>query len=117
MIHFMTKLRMFKAIMNYSEDSYYFKDKDSRFILVNKQKAQRHGIKKRSEIKGKTDFDFLSKDDAKKIFEEEQEIFRTGNAIICKNEMLTRIDGTTTWHRHQNFPFIIEKEKLLAFGV
>ena len=42
---------------------------------------------------GKTDFDFLSEDQAKKAFEDDQEILKTGKFIINKIERLTDKNG------------------------
>lgn len=51
-----SELSMFNNIMDSSLDSLYFKDKDFRFIFVNKNKAIRHCIQNPSEMYGKTDF-------------------------------------------------------------
>ncbi len=114
MVHFIMKLLMFKAIMDDSEDSYYFKDKKSRFIFINKRKAKRHGIKKLSEIKGKTDFDFMSKDSAKAIFEEEQMILQTGRPIIRKSELIKRCDATKTWASVSKYPLYNRRGKIIG---
>jgi diguanylate cyclase (GGDEF)-like protein/PAS domain S-box-containing protein/putative nucleotidyltransferase with HDIG domain len=100
--------------MDDSEDSYYFKDKKSRFIFINKRKAKKHGIKKLSEIRGKTDFDFMSEDSAKEIFEEEKSILQTGRPIIRKDELIKRCDGTKTWASVSKYPLYNRRGKIIG---
>jgi PAS domain S-box-containing protein len=82
--------------MDNSPDSIYFKDEENRFIKVNKAKAAHSNVKPEDMI-GKTDFDFLSEDEAKKSFEDDGEILKTGKFIINKIEKLTNIDGSERW--------------------
>jgi len=100
-----SKLLMFNTIMDNSIDSIYFKDKDFRFIYVNRNKAVRHGVRSPDEMVGKTDFDFFPKDIAKKIIKAEKSIFATGHPIIDKIEKLTRLDGRSTWASSSKYPF------------
>ena len=65
-----SRLLMFDTIMDNSIDSIYFKDKDFQFIYVNKNKAIRHWIRNPNEMNGKTDFDFISESNAKKILKD-----------------------------------------------
>ena len=48
-----------KTLMENSTDSIYFKDTESRFLYVNKIKAQKHDAKDPSEMVGKSDYDYL----------------------------------------------------------
>ena len=77
-------------------DSVYFKDDENRFIKVNKAKAEHSGVKP-EEMVGKTDFDFLSPEQAQKAFKDDEEVLNTGKFIINKAEKITNNDGTTRW--------------------
>ncbi len=77
-------------------DSIYFKDTENRFILVNKAKAA-HSNATPEEMIGKTDFDFLPPDQARKKFEDDEEVINTGKFIINKIEKVTNKDGTEGW--------------------
>ncbi len=46
---------------------------------------------------GKTDFDFLSEEQAKKIIEDDQSIMRSGLPIINKEEKISHSDGSERW--------------------
>ncbi len=95
---------MFETIMQCSSDSIYFKDRECRFICVNKKIAERHGINDPSEMIGKTDFDFISESNAKEIFASEMSIIETGHPIIGKIEKIVRLDGSTSWTSASKYP-------------
>ncbi|HEX2960177.1 MAG TPA: PAS domain-containing protein [Ignavibacteriales bacterium] len=49
------------SLMNNIPDTIYFKDKDSRFVRVNRAQAQVLGLNDPEEAIGKSDFDFFTK--------------------------------------------------------
>ncbi len=88
---------LFQTLMDTVPDTIYFKDTESRFIRVNQSMASRFGFQEPAQILGKTDFDIFTEEHARPAFEDEQEIIRTGNPIIAKEEKETRADGTVNW--------------------
>ena len=88
--------KLLQTLMDSISDSIYFKDEENRFIMVNKAKAAHSNVKP-EEMIGKTDFDFLPDEEARKAFEDDEEVLRTGKFIIEKIEKLTGIDGTERW--------------------
>jgi len=74
-------------------DAIYFKNKNNRIIKVNKFYTQGVGLKC-EEIVGKTDFDFFPYEQAKKMFEDDTYIIKTGKPIIGKIERMLLPDGT-----------------------
>lgn len=87
---------LLQTLMDNIPDSIYFKDENNCFIMVNKAKAVHSNVKPEDMV-GKTDFDFLSEEQAKKAFEDDQEILRTGKYIINKVEKLTDQSGADRW--------------------
>jgi PAS domain S-box-containing protein len=79
-------------LLNTLSDSVSFKDDQHRFILVNKTNAV-YGNITPEEVRGKTDFDFLSKEQAQRIHDDEDAIMRSGQAIVNKFERVTLGDG------------------------
>ncbi len=77
-------------------DVIYFKDTKSRFIRINKAKADRHGLKSPVLAIGKSDFDFFSNEHAQQAFDDEQRIMETGETLN-KEEKETWPDGSITW--------------------
>ncbi len=86
-----------RALMDNIPDTIYFKDKQSRFTLINKAKAREIGLVSPDEAIGKTDFDFFDKEQAEQAFQDEQKIFATGIPLINKVEKLKHQDGEPYW--------------------
>jgi PAS domain S-box-containing protein len=84
---------LLQTLMDNMPDSIYFKDEKNRFIMVNKAKAVRSNVAP-EEMMGKTDFDFLPEEEARRAFEDDKEIMTSGKFIINKIEKLTGIDGS-----------------------
>lgn len=84
------------ALLDYMPDSIYFKDLESRFIRNSASHVDSLGAKSTEDLLGKTDFDFLG-DHAKRAYNEEQGIIKTGNPILNSEEKVDRKDGTTKY--------------------
>jgi len=85
------------AMMENVPDYVYFKDKESRFILTNRAHARALGLRDPTEAIGKSDRDFFSEDHARKAYEDEQRIIRTGEALFDAEERETRPNRPDTW--------------------
>ncbi|PXA03163.1 hypothetical protein DDZ13_13135 [Coraliomargarita sinensis] len=77
-------------------DAIYFKDKESRFIRVNKAMAENYG-RSLDSLVGKSDFELFTEEHARPSYEDEQEMIRTGKPIVGKIEKETFSDGSTKW--------------------
>ena len=78
-------------------DSIYFKDLQSRFVMVNKTLANAWGYSSPDELIGKSDFDSFTEEDARKMLEDEQAIMRSGEPIEGLEEETTWQDGHVAW--------------------
>lgn len=76
------------ALMENIPDTIYFKDKYSRFTLINNAQARVLGVKSPLEAVGKSDFDFFENQTAEAMLTDELELFRTGRPVINKLEKL-----------------------------
>lgn len=92
------------ALLRHSEDSIFFKDMDGRFVLVSEAKARRSAVGWENMI-GKTDFDFLPLEEARKCRDDEIFIMETGESLVDKEEELTRLNGTKSWISVSKFPW------------
>ncbi len=79
---------LLQMLMENIPDTIYFKDKDCRFIRINKAQVKLLGVLNEKEAIGKTDFDFFSEETALEAFNDEMKIFKTGKPIINKEEKL-----------------------------
>ena len=85
------------ALMDNTPDHIYYKDADSRFTMISRALATSFGLGEASQAVGKADFDFFTDEHARRAFEDEQEIIRTGVPVIDLEERETRLDGRETW--------------------
>ena len=88
---------LLRTLMDNLPDYIYFKDHDSRFIRTNKAHAKVFGLSDPAQAVGKTDFDFFTNEHAQPAFADEQEIVRTGQPMLAKEEKETWPDGRETW--------------------
>src|ERR1039458_543565 len=102
-----------------TEERVYFKDMRSRFLLVSAGwMAAIAPDRTLEEIVGKTDFDFFSKEHAAAAFEDEQQIIRTGEAIVGKLERETFHNGTSPWVSTTKMPLRDERGQIIGtFGI
>jgi PAS domain S-box-containing protein len=94
---------LFKTLLENLYDSIFFKDDLHRFILVNKTNAA-YGNVTTEEFRGKTDFDFLSKEQAQRIHDDEDAIMRSGQAIVNKVERVILGDDVERFLFVTKFP-------------
>jgi diguanylate cyclase (GGDEF)-like protein/PAS domain S-box-containing protein len=88
---------LLETLMDNVPDYIYFKDLDSRFTRVNRYAAQRFGAASPALVVGRTDFDFFTEEHATQALRDEQEIIRTGRALVNVEEKETRADGEVGW--------------------
>jgi PAS domain S-box-containing protein len=106
------------ALMDNLADSIYFKDLQSRFIMVNRALAKRFGLKQPAGAVGKTDFDFFSEEHARAAFLDERNVLETGQAIMGKEEKETWPDRPVTWASTTKMPWYgLNGELIGTFGI
>jgi PAS domain S-box-containing protein len=105
------------TLMNNTTDFVYFKDRESRFIKINKAMAERFGLANPDEAAGKSDYDFFSVSHATEARNDEMHIINTGVNIV-KDEMETWPDGRVTWVSTVKSPLLDENgETGGTFGI
>ena len=96
---------MLHALLSSSTDAVYFKDRQSRFLRSSDSMAPQFNLKNVGDLIGKTDFDFFGGDHARRAFEDEQEIIRTGRPVIGKTEKEEYPDGRVSWALTSKMPY------------
>ncbi|OGC07047.1 hypothetical protein A2V82_05750 [candidate division KSB1 bacterium RBG_16_48_16] len=89
--------QLLNILLDTIPDNIYFKDRDSRFIRINKSLASWLGLADPSEALGRSDFDFFSQEHASQALADEQEIIRTGQSLVGIEEKETWPDSEDTW--------------------
>lgn len=87
---------LLNAFIENIPDNIYFKDKQSRFIRVNRSMANWFGLQSPVLAIGLTDFNFFSKEHAQAAFDDEQQVIESGSTL-SKEEKETWKDGHITW--------------------
>jgi len=111
---------LFEKLMNYLPDSIYFKDLQSRFIVINKSCAEKFGLDSPEEVVGKTDFDFFEDRHAQEAYDDEQRIIETEKPIIHKIEKETASETGEgeTWASTTKMPLYNDEGKVVGtFGI
>ena len=105
------------AIMNNLPDHIYFKDRESRFIRINKALAQFFGLNDPDQAVGKTDSDFFTGEHAQQAYEDEQTIIRTGQ-LLSIEEKETHHNRPDTWVSTIKLPLRDKEGNIIGtFGI
>jgi PAS domain S-box-containing protein len=85
-------------------DYIYIKDKEHRYIMNNTPHARSMGTNTPAEVVGKSDFDFFPPEFAEKYYADEEEIYRSGEAIINKEEKSFGLNREPIWAATTKIP-------------
>ncbi len=106
------------TLMDNLPDNMYFKDADSRFVRINQALTTYFGLGDPAQALGKTDFDFYTEEHAREAYADEQEIIRTGQPVVGKEEKETWLDGRVKWVSSTKMPFRDQDGQIIGtFGV
>ncbi len=108
---------LLENLMNNSSDSVYFKDLQSRFIMVNQTCANKHKWPTPESVLGKTDFDTFSREHAEQAYADEQHIIQTGESLSNIEEKETWPDGSVTWVSTTKMPLQDGGKIIGTFGI
>ncbi len=106
------------ALMDNLPHNIYFKDASSRFIRINKALASGFRLHDATEALGRTDFDYFTPEHAQQAMTDEQEIMRTGQPVVDKEEKETWTNGHTTWALTTKMPLYDDQRHIVGtFGI
>ena len=106
------------AMLHTLPDYVYFKDINSKFLRISESMVHLFGVNTTAEIIGKSDFEFHPPQDAKRYFDEEQEIISKGEGFI--DEVRKGIDENNheIWTSVTKLPMYDDTGKCIGtFGI
>ncbi|MEA2068134.1 MAG: SpoIIE family protein phosphatase, partial [Verrucomicrobiota bacterium] len=90
--------------MDNIKDNIYFMDREGHIIMINQAGAEWLGFGSPADVIGKTDLDIFTNEHGRAAFEDEQNIMRTGEPILGKEEKETWSNGHVTWVSTSKMP-------------
>ncbi len=115
---FLSDADVLESLMDKTDDAIYFKDRRSRFVKVNHAAANLLGLCSPEEAIGKSDFDFFSKEHAKKTFKDEKDIIQSAKPLINIIEKETFSGKIKRYVSTSKFPLLDKNQKIIGtFGI
>jgi PAS domain S-box-containing protein len=102
------------GLMDTIPDYIYFKDRQCRFIRINKAHARHLGLASPDEAVGKTDLDLHDPNHAEKAFADDRRIMETGLPMIGVAEKETQPDGGIVWVSTTKVPLRDERGTVIG---
>jgi two-component system sensor histidine kinase/response regulator len=104
-VSLMQERHLLRGMMDNVPDAIYFKDRNGRYLRINKALADHFRLAEASYADGKTDFDFYSKDYATAAAADEKAILQTGRGFVNKELREVTADGVVRWLSTTKMPW------------
>lgn len=88
---------LLRTIIDLIPDAVFVKDVAGRKILANKQEIELSGKNSENDVIGKTDFELYPESEAKKYFEEDQSVIKSGKPLLNIEGRLIDKNGAPHW--------------------
>ena len=113
------KAHLFETLMDSFTENIFFKDKEGRFVQVNRALANSFGFDDPKKLIGKTDFDLFDETHASDALEDEKQVLKTEKPIINKVEKETFSQNKSSkWVSTSKYPWYNKKGELIGtFGI
>jgi AraC-like DNA-binding protein len=96
----------------------YVKDRQHRYLKVNRSELILHGLQTESEMLGRSDLDFHPPALAMQYMEEDRTVFETGKPVLDRAWLVLSADGTPGWYLSTKLPlFDVHGEVIGLAGV
>jgi PAS domain S-box-containing protein len=101
-------------IMNQLPDAIYIKDKESKFLRINKTQIETLGVKEESEAIGKSDKDFFTEEHANDAFNDEQRLINKEIPFVKKEELIRHSSKKLRWVSTIKAPLLDEDKNIIG---
>jgi two-component system, sensor histidine kinase and response regulator len=105
------------ALMENLNDYIYFKDRESRFLRINRSHATSFGLEDPCDAVGKNDFDYFTPEHARQAFSDEQNIMITGKPVT-RIEKHVKPNKPDKWSLSTKLPLFDTSHNVIGtFGI
>jgi diguanylate cyclase (GGDEF)-like protein/PAS domain S-box-containing protein len=104
----------FKALMEYTADNIYFKDRKCRFLWASRKMADDLGFSDPDDLKGKTDVEVFGEQSGRRTMNDDTTIMETGKPIIGLIESRRLEDGQLSWTLTSKLPVYDKKGEVVG---
>jgi diguanylate cyclase (GGDEF)-like protein/PAS domain S-box-containing protein len=108
--------RIFQAALLQAPEFQFIKDVKSAFIAANRAVAEHHGFKDPAQLAGKTDFDLEKPDRARFLYEQEQAIIKSGQAVMDMEETIVGPDSSKRSYRTSKVPLRDTENRVIGIA-
>ncbi len=95
---------LLRTLIDHLPDNIFVKDINNRILIDNSAHRRLLRAATPEEVLGKTDYDFFPKEIAESYYNDEKQIFLTGNPLINREEPSIDIDGNKVWLQTTKVP-------------
>ena len=95
---------LLQTLLENIPDRIYFKDRESRFTLINRALTALFGLKSPEQAYGKTDADFYGQEHAGDALKDELHVMESGEPLLGKVEFENLADGRRSWSLTTKLP-------------
>ena len=103
-----------QALIDRVPDNLWFKDVESRFVLVNQATLRRMGLARPEDVLGKSDLQLCPPEAAQQYFADEQKVIKSGQPLIDKEEYVIGAGGEKRWILTSKVPLRGEDGELIG---
>ncbi len=109
---------LLRTLLDHMPHSIYFKDRESRFVLISQDMANKFKFSDRHSVIGKSDADIFTGEHSKQALADEREIMRTRQPLVAQIERETWPEGPDTWCSTTKLPLIDDQGRVVGtFGI
>lgn len=106
--------RSMQMLMDNIPDTIFFKDRDSRFIKVNKAWLTKHNLNNPAEVIGKNDADFFDAGFSDKTYQDEQTLMQKGKPLLNILECRTDASGKQLYKLANKVPLYDQNNEVIG---
>ena len=105
---------LLRTVIDLIPERVYLKDRQSRFLMGNRAMTERLRLKTPEDYLGKTDFDLFPRELATVFFADEQQILRSGEPLLNKEEFRVAPDGSHQWTLTTKVPLHDQQDNIVG---